>query len=229
MNTLPDIVLVDKPKGITSYDVIRRLKDAVGDIKMGHAGTLDPQATGLLIIGVGAGTKKLSKYIGLPKTYEAEIMLGVRTDTGDLEGEVVEEQAVERVSEDALADVLDEMTGDITLPVPLYSAVKVKGKPLYKYARAGEDVTVPERIMEIRSAAVRGVSCGTRAVLGEERAVCTADMTLDVASGTYIRSIAEEVGRRFGVPATLAALRRTRIGDFTLEDAHTIEEITANL
>jgi tRNA pseudouridine55 synthase len=209
-----DILLVDKPKGITSFDVIRRLRKKIGIRKMGHAGTLDPLASGLLVVGVGSGTKKLKDLIGLPKTYEAEILIGRRTTTGDMEGEIVESKKVESLKAEELAGVLKGMVGVLELPVPVYSAIKKDGKPLYKYARQGEKVDVPIKEMKIYDIELLDVSCSD----GE----CILSVRMDVGSGTYVRSVAEEVGRRLGFPATVKELRRTRVGDFDVKDAQKI-------
>ncbi|VAW14840.1 tRNA pseudouridine(55) synthase [hydrothermal vent metagenome] len=209
-----DILLVDKPKGITSFDVIRRLRKKLGIRKMGHAGTLDPLATGLLIIGVADGTKKLKDLIGLPKTYETEILVGRRTKTGDMEGEVVESKKVESLKIEEVAKVLEEMVGVLKLPVPVYSAIKKEGKPLYKYARQGKEVDVPIKEMKIYGMELLGVVCGD----GE----CVVSVRMDVGSGTYVRSVAEEVGKRLGFPATVKELRRTKVGEFDVKDAQEV-------
>jgi len=202
------ILLVDKPKGITSFDVIRILRKKIESKKMGHAGTLDPMATGLMIIATDADTKKLSEFLGLPKSYEAEITLGVRTDTSDMEGKVVEEKAIPTdVNEGVVSAVLSSMVGDINLPVSLYSALKRGGKPLYEYAREGKEIEAPVRTMRIDSVMFTSFD-GVRV-----RA------TFAVGSGTYIRSLAEEVGKRLNTVATLSALRRISVGDFKIGDA----------
>ena len=202
------ILLVDKPKGITSFDVIRILRKKIESKKMGHAGTLDPMATGLMIIATDADTKKLSEFLGLPKSYEAEITLGVRTDTSDMEGKVVEEKTIPTdVNEGVVGAVLSSMVGDINLPVSLYSALKRGGKPLYEYAREGKEIEAPVRTMRIDSVMFTSFD-GVRV-----RA------TFAVGSGTYIRSLAEEVGKRLNTVATLSALRRISVGDFKIEDA----------
>ena len=206
-----DILLVDKPKGITSFDVIRRLRKTLGIRKMGHAGTLDPLASGLMIIGVSSGTKKLNEYLKLPKVYVAEILLGKKTTTGDLEGEIIESEKVDSIDIKKVKDTLSKMKGKITLPVPLYSAVKIKGTPLYKHARKGHNVKPPEKEMEILNIKL------TNSFKLDHFYVLS--LTIEVASGTYIRSIAEELGRRMNLPATLANLRRTRIGKFKIEDS----------
>ena len=208
------LLLIDKPKGITSFDVIRRLRKKMNIKKMGHAGTLDPLATGLLIVGVGSGTKKMKDLIGLPKVYEAEILIGKRTTTGDMEGEVVESKKVENLKTEDVVGVLKGMTGSLQLSVPIYSAIKKGGKPLYKYARGGKDVDVPiktMRIYNIKLLQMFPVDNGY--ILSVE---------MKVGSGAYVRSIAEEVGKRLGFPATVKELRRIKVGEFDVQDAEKI-------
>jgi tRNA pseudouridine55 synthase len=216
MNEIPEILLIDKPHGITSFDVIRRLRRQFGIRKMGHAGTLDPFATGLMIIGVGKGTKKLTEFIKLSKEYVAEIRLGERRTTGDLEGVVLEQCDVESVVKEDVLEHLHAMCGSLTLPVSAYSAIKIDGVPMYKRARKAEEkggviTDVPWRVMEVYEALLLGVACA------DGRCVLT--VRFYVGSGTYIRSLAEELGRRLGYPATLQNLRRTKIGNFKIEDA----------
>ena len=205
------ILLIDKPKGITSFDVIRKLRKKLGVRKMGHSGTLDPLATGLLLIGVGKGTKKLKGLIGLPKTYSAEVLLGVRTDTGDLEGKVIEEKPVPKLDEKRVKKVLKDLEGGIDLLVPIYAAVKIKGKPLYKYAREGREVEVPIKTMHVIKAELLGIKDNVL------------EVQFEVKSGTYIRSIAEELGKRLGTVAMLKNLRRIKIGDFSVKDAEKLD------
>lgn len=214
----PEILLVDKPTGISSFDVIRRLRRVFGVRKMGHAGTLDPRASGLMIIGIEAGTKRLNEYIKLPKTYGVEILLGESRSTGDLEGGVLEKRDVPVLAEAEVRNVIESMKGVHTLPVPAYSAVKRDGVRLYKRARGGQKIEdLPLREMEVYEAMHSGCSC----VDGQ----CTVRATFHVASGVYIRSLSEEVGRRLGYPATTAALRRTRVGEFSVSQAHTLTEL----
>ncbi|HWH16572.1 MAG TPA: tRNA pseudouridine(55) synthase TruB [Candidatus Paceibacterota bacterium] len=207
-----EILLVDKPKGITSFDVIRRLRRKLGIRKMGHAGTLDPLASGLMLIGVGKGTKRLASLLKLPKTYEAEIILGERRSTGDLEGEVLETVPVPDLAEAAVQEALSSLVGTQELPVPKYSAIKQDGVPLYKKARRGEDVATPVRAMEVREAELLGMQ--------HERDRLRVTVRFAVGSGTYIRSLAEAFGQKLGYPATLGGLRRTSVGDYHVEDAN---------
>jgi len=137
-NNDSEILLIDKPGGISSFDVIRKLRKKTGIRKMGHSGTLDPLASGLMIIGIGKGTKKLTDLIGLSKIYKVEILLGKKTDTGDLEGKTVEEKKVTKVDIEKVEKILTDLKGEPELAVPYYSAIKVKGKRLYKMAREGK-------------------------------------------------------------------------------------------
>ena len=206
-----NLLLIDKPKGITSFDIIRQLRKKLGIKKMGHAGTLDPLATGLMIIGVGDGTKKLKDLIGLDKTYIAEILLGKKTDTGDITGKIVEEKEVPKLTEEKIRKVLKSMIGELELEVSLYSAIKRKGKPLYKYAREGKQIEKPKRIMKVYKTNLKNSD-----FQGLNK---TVEVEFEVGSGTYVRSLAEELGKRLGIVATLQNLRRTKIGDFGIKDA----------
>ncbi|MBX2866905.1 tRNA pseudouridine(55) synthase TruB [Candidatus Kaiserbacteria bacterium] len=211
---MEEILLVDKPVGITSFDVIRRLRKELGIKKMGHAGTLDPRASGLMIIGVGTGTKKLTEYIKLPKEYVTEILLGESRSTGDMEGEVLEEKDVPEISKEEIEETLQSMVGTLTLPVSLYSAIKKDGVPMYKRARKGETVEAPIRDMEVTEAEYLSHSCsGTR---------CVVQVRFAVGSGTYIRSLGEEFGKRLGYPAVLQSLRRTKVGEFDIKNAREV-------
>ena len=222
MEIPPDILLIDKPKGITSFDVIRRLRRELGIRKMGHGGTLDPLATGLMIIGIESGTKKLNEYLKLPKEYIAEVLIGERRSTGDMEGEVLESMIVPPQDEAVLERVVRDMVGVHTLPVSAYSAIKQNGVPLYKRARMaekkGEYVTdVPLRTMEVYETELLEHHCGGGS--------CVLTARFFVQSGTYIRSLGEEIGRRLGYPATLQNLRRTKIGEFTIDEARTLKDV----
>jgi tRNA pseudouridine55 synthase len=213
------ILLIDKPKGITSFDVIRRLRRELGIRKMGHGGTLDPLASGLMIIALESATKKLSEYLKLDKEYVAEIRIGERRATGDLEGAILEEKDVPPLPEDMVRKMLEEMTGTLSLPVSAYSAIKKDGVPMYERARKaeakGETIEdAPNREMKIYEAELLNSECKDNR--------CTATVRFSVGSGTYIRSLAEEFGKRLGYPATLQNLRRTKIGEFDINDARTI-------
>ncbi len=220
----PELLLIDKPTGITSFDVIRQLRrmyrqehDGAKAPKLGHAGTLDPAASGLMLIGVGSGTKKLAELIKFDKEYIADILLGLSTTTGDREGEVAMKQAVELTADlrSAVTNVITDLPGIHHLPVSAYSAIKKDGVPMYKRARAaakrGEVVTdVPVRDMVVHEAELLEIVDGEQPIIR---------VRFLVGSGTYIRSLAEEMGKLLGLPASLAALRRTRVGQFAIEEA----------
>lgn len=210
-NSLQELILVDKPVGLSSFDVIRVLRKRYGKVKMGHAGTLDPRASGLMLVGLGKGTKKLKDLIGLPKVYEAEVLLGKKTDSGDLEGEVTLEQGVPELSTDQIAKELEGMVGKLTLPAPIYSALKRGGESLYKKARRGEKVEPSIVEMEVLEASLIGYNKPTVKV------------RFNVGSGTYIRSLAEELGERLGTVATLSGLRRISVGEYKVEDAISLD------
>lgn len=187
---------------------------------MGHAGTLDPLATGLMLIGVGRGTKRLGELTKLDKEYFAEVRFGERRTTGDLEGEIVEscviDEDIEQVRE-RVDTALNDLHGEVSLPVSAYSAIKVDGVPMYKRARNAEIrgemvVDVPIRTMRVHEVELFDLSVKDERVVAAVRFV--------VGSGTYIRSLAEELGRRIGYPATLQNLRRTRVGGFLVENAY---------
>ena len=211
----PDILLVHKPVGISSFDVIRKLRRILGIRKIGHAGTLDPLASGLMIVGIGTGTKKMTQYLKLPKTYLAEILVGKSTTTGDMEGDVVDEKFVEKkdIKKIDFEKMISEMEGSHTLQVPLYSAIKVQGKALYAYARAGETPPyIPEKEMNILSIYyLDDYRSGHNHIV---------KVRLEVSSGSYIRTLGEEFGRRIGYPATLKSLYRVAIDNHYDKDAY---------
>lgn len=220
MPEVPELLLIDKPSGITSFGVIRALRKQYNIKKMGHAGTLDPLATGLMLVGVGKGTKKLAEFVKLDKEYVAEVRIGESRTTGDLEGEIIESKKVEGLKSEDVVMVLGEMIGTLTLPVSAYSAIKVNGVAMYKRARkaekTGEIVTeVPIREMKVHEAELLNFE------IGDDRSVAT--VRFAVGSGTYIRSLAEELGLRLGYPATIQKLRRTKVGDFDIKNAQPLE------
>jgi tRNA pseudouridine55 synthase len=204
------VLLVDKPKGWTSFDVIRRLRRTLGVRKMGHAGTLDPMATGLLIVLVGRATKLMNRFMMLPKVYEGTLRLGEVTPTYDAESEVTERRDATVITESALESARTRFLGEIEQQPPAYSAVKVGGERLYKKARRGEEVERPLRKVRIDEFDIldrQGVDVSFR---------------VRCSKGTYIRSLAHDLGTALGVGAHLVALRRTAIGSYTVDHAWTI-------
>jgi tRNA pseudouridine55 synthase len=210
-----EILFIDKPKGITSYDVIRILKRKLKVKKIGHAGTLDPQATGLLIVGIGKATKRLKEFMELPKTYYMEVLLGKRTETGDLDGVVLEEKEVTDIDEEQLKKVIADLEGEIELPIPIYSAVKHKGIPLYKYARKGIKIEGKLRRTQIFYLKLIDILRGAQQIILKIEMQCS--------KGTYARSLGEELGRRLSIPTTLKEVRRLKIGEFDLAQAQVLE------
>ncbi len=212
----PTLLLVDKPAGITSFDVIRILRRKLGIKKMGHSGTLDPFATGLLLIGVGEGTKDLARLIKLDKEYIADILLGVQTDTGDITGKKLVEQSTEHVRDEDIEQEIQNLVGVHSFVVPKYSAIKVGGKKLYELARGGVEFVPPTKEMTVYSAEVLNMS-----IIKTKKIV---QVKFHVASGTYIRTLGEELGKALGVPATLTELRRSKVGEYIVADAMQVEK-----
>ncbi|WP_203582256.1 tRNA pseudouridine(55) synthase TruB [Microbacterium hibisci] len=213
----PGILLVDKPGGITSHDVVARARRALGTRKIGHAGTLDPMATGLLVLGVEGATRLLTFVVGLDKTYEATIRLGVSTDTDDADGQVVATTDASSVGSASIAEAITALSGLISQVPSTYSAIKVDGRRAYDLARSGEEVQLK----------AREVTVSRFEVLAERRdgAVVDLDVVVDCSSGTYIRSLARDLGAALGVGGHLTALRRTRIGPFEVSGAAAIDAI----
>ena len=207
------ILLMDKPVGMSSFGVIRRLRRFLGVKKIGHAGTLDPAATGLLICLVGRPATKLqAHFMGLRKTYTGTIRLGQVTESYDAETEIVEENDPSGVTDADLEEARQGFLGEIEQRPPMYSAVKMGGERLYKKARRGETVERPQRPVAIYRFDV-------------ERRGDEVDFVVECSKGTYIRTIAHDLGQALGVGAHLAALRRTAIGPYRVEDAWTLEAL----
>jgi tRNA pseudouridine55 synthase len=229
MEQSSEIVLIDKPAGMTSFGVVARVRRILGVKKAGHAGTLDPLATGLMVVGVGKGTKLLTNLVKLDKEYVTEILIGQRRSTGDMEGVVLEERAVATTfSDEEITTTLQSLLGDITLPVSAYSAIKIDGVPMYKRARAAEQKgevadPVPARAMRVDEVEL----LESKPFEFEDKHFQLVTVRFAVGSGTYIRSLGEEFGRRLGYPATLYSLRRTRVGEFRITDAVTLEQLAA--
>ena len=210
------IILVDKPAGISSFGIVakirRELKEEFGHkIKVGHTGTLDPFATGLLILLSGKMTKKSNEFLKLDKIYEAELKLGFVSSTGDPEGEIqpfhIEGASDPYPKREVVESVLQSFTGKITQTPPRFSAIKINGERAYKLARKGADFEIPSRKVEIYSIEILDYSYPTLKI------------RCHVSSGTYIRTLAEDIGKKLGTGAYLTALRRTKIGDYHIEDA----------
>lgn len=207
----PGILLVDKPQGVTSHDVVARARRLLGTRKVGHAGTLDPMATGLLLLGVDSATRLLTYLVGLDKEYTATILLGVATDTDDAEGDVVARLDASHVTDSAIASGIAALTGAIEQVPSSFSAIKVDGRRAYDRARAGEQVELAARPVTIRAFDVLATR---RAGTGIEL-----DVRVACSSGTYVRALARDLGAGLEVGGHLTALRRTRVGPFSVTDA----------
>jgi len=210
----PGILLVDKPGGLTSHDVVARTRKAFGTRKVGHAGTLDPMATGLLVIGIEGATRLLTYVVGADKTYFATIRLGQATSTDDAEGETItttDAASVEAVTGEQIAEGITALTGDISQVPSAVSAIKVDGRRAYDRVRAGEHVELKSRAVTV-----------SRFEIVEQRSsdgILDLDVVVDCSSGTYIRALARDLGSSLGVGGHLTALRRTRIGPFDVAGA----------
>ena len=211
------IALIDKQQGFTSHDVVAKLRKLLGTKKIGHAGTLDPMATGLLLLGIGSGTKLMQFLSGLDKTYEATIRLGASTSTDDAEGAIGQAQDASRISNDALAREIFTLTGNIEQVPSSVSAIKVDGKRAYDLVRAGEEVVLKSRSVTVSRFDV----IGEPSVVGKYLDI---NVEVDCSSGTYIRALARDLGDALGVGGHLTALRRTRIGAFDISNASDISQ-----
>ncbi|MEV8024567.1 tRNA pseudouridine(55) synthase TruB [Microbacterium sp. NPDC080220] len=213
------ILLVDKPGGVTSHDIVARARRALNTRKIGHAGTLDPMATGLLVLGVGHATRLLTYVVGLDKTYEATIRLGVTTDSDDADGVETARTVAGGVADDAIHRGIRALSGPISQVPSTVSAIKVGGRRAYDLARAGEQVELKARDVVISRFEVRGIR--------RDGDVVDVDVVVDCSSGTYIRALARDLGADLGVGGHLTALRRTRIGPFDVADA--VTELTEDI
>ncbi|MEG0035486.1 MAG: tRNA pseudouridine(55) synthase TruB [Oscillospiraceae bacterium] len=207
------ILLVDKPTDWTSHDVIAKLRGVLHERRIGHSGTLDPMATGLLVVFIGRATRAVEFAESHEKEYIAGFRPGIETDTQDITGNILK-IAENGFTRDELLAVLPEFTGDILQIPPMYSAIKIGGQKLYTLARNGVEIERKSRPVTIKELEVIGESGGDYIL----RILCT--------KGTYIRTLCHDIGCRLGTGAALSSLRRTKAGDFSIENAHTIEEIS---
>lgn len=207
-----DIILIDKPAGLSSFGVVarvrRRLSEQAGKkIKVGHTGTLDPFATGLLILLANKATKLSNQFLKLDKWYEATIFLGKTSTTGDPEGEITEQNTEKVPTLEEVKTVVNQFVGQITQTVPVFSAIKINGQRAYQLARRGEAVSMPTRQIEIYAIEILNYSYPELIIRAH------------VSSGTYIRTLGEDIGKALGVGAYLTSLRRTQVGDYQIKNA----------
>jgi tRNA pseudouridine55 synthase len=209
------ILLIDKPTDHTSHDVVARVRKHMGMRKVGHGGTLDPMATGLLVILLGRGTKLSDRIMGSDKTYEGTITLGITTNSQDAEGDILEEADPSAITEEQLNAAMKGMIGDQMQMPPMVSAVKVDGVPLYKHARKGRDVKRDPRLIHVYKFVL------------DRFAPPHADFTVSCTKGTYVRTLCHDVGQTLGCGAHLSRLRRTQSGKLSVADAITLDELLA--
>ena len=213
----PGLVIVDKPAGMTSHDVVGRCRRLFGTRKVGHAGTLDPMATGVLVIGIERATKILGLVSGTAKSYSATIRLGRITTTDDAEGEVVQDISARAISDAEIHAGIAPMRGEISQRPSAVSAIKIGGKRAYQLAREGQQVDLAERRVRIDRFEVLAIR--------SEGDFVDVDVEVDCSSGTYIRALARDLGETLKVGGHLTALRRTRVGGYGLDHARTLEEL----
>lgn len=211
------LVVVDKPAGITSHDVVAKCRKGFNTRRVGHAGTLDPMATGVLIVGIERATKLLGLLSLTTKSYTATIRLGVTTDSDDADGEILSQTNASGVSDDEIAVHIAQLTGDIMQVPAKVSAIKVDGKRAHALMRTGEEFELP----------ARPVTVGTFDILDTRRTdqFIDLDVNVDCSSGTYIRALARDLGAGLGVGGHLTSLRRTKVGPFGLEHSRTLDEL----
>ena len=207
------LLLIDKPLDWTSFDVVNKLRYKLKIKKIGHAGTLDPLATGLLIICTGKMTKRIDEFMGLEKEYTGKFTIGHSTPSHDLETEISEKKDISGVTENLIRETAQTFVGKVSQLPPMHSAIKIGGKRAYAFARKGKDVALQPRVVEITEFEITGINLPEVTF----RIVCS--------KGTYIRSIARDLGNALGVGAYLSHLCRTRIGPYRLADAIKVEDV----
>ncbi|RNE49372.1 tRNA pseudouridine(55) synthase TruB [Corynebacterium alimapuense] len=211
------LVVVDKPAGMTSHDVVARLRRYFSTRRVGHAGTLDPMATGVLVVGIERGTKFLAHLVASTKSYEATIRLGAATSTDDAEGDVISGASAASISTEQVLAGIAALTGEIMQKPAKVSAIKIDGKRAHERVRDGEDIDIPARPVT--------VSRFDALDFRREGEFFDIDVSVDCSSGTYIRSLARDLGEALGVGGHLTALRRSAVGPFLLSDALTLESL----
>ena len=216
MKTKSGIILINKEKGISSFQEIQRVRRKLNIKKIGHAGTLDPLATGLLVVLINSATKLSDYLLNLDKEYLVEVIVGIGTNSYDLDGEIISKKEVKE--EINIDDILNSFLGEYMQEVPIFSAISQDGEKLYKKARRGEDVELPQRLVEIKSIERVG-----DVIYQDNKAIFSFLTT--VSKGTYIRSLVNDLGKKLNYPATVSNLCRTKISDFDLKDAYKVEDL----
>jgi tRNA pseudouridine55 synthase len=210
------IINLNKPSGITSRQAVTKVQRLLGARKAGHAGTLDPQATGVLLVCVNEATKVTRFLMNMDKQYKARIKLGERTDTCDAEGRVIEKKDISFLSESDLYETVLTFKGSILQKPPMYSALKIGGKTLYKLARKGIEIDRPDRTVHIYDIKIISID------------IPYFDLTISCSKGTYIRSLCDDIGMKLGTGAHMASLERTAVGFFHIKDSFSFDDLTAS-
>lgn len=218
-NNLNGFLVIDKPSNYTSRDVVNIVSKYFHTKKVGHTGTLDPLATGILIITLGKYTKLTELVTNYDKEYIAQLTLGIQTDTYDIEGKIIKEKNASHITKQEIKECLNHFIGPQIQEVPIYSAVKVNGKKLYNYARNNEEVILPKKNINIKNITLLSDPTQTNNKINFA-------IKCQVTKGTYIRSLVNDIGNYLSTGAIMTALRRTKQGSFTLTDAYTLDEIT---
>ncbi len=213
------LVFIDKPSGWTSHDIVAKLRGIAGTRRVGHAGTLDPMATGLLVLGVDAGTKLLTFLVGANKTYEARIRLGASTITDDAEGEITSTADASGITREQIEQALENLRGEIMQVPSSVSAIKVNGERAYAKVRGGDEVKLAARPIAIHKFDITSAPVAVDGFLDF-------DVVIECSSGTYIRALARDLGAALKVGGHLTALRRTKVGDYRVADALSMETLT---
>lgn len=207
MNIDSGLLNINKPGGITSYGVVKKIKYILKVDKVGHCGTLDPMAEGVLLVLFGKATKMQDTLMGQRKVYRTTLTLGIKTDTGDITGRIIDKKEVQNIEKEALLKVLSGFVGEIKQLTPHYSAVKINGRKMYELAREGITTERPPRIITIYSIDLL------------EQAVDKISLRVECSSGTYIRSLCEDIGEKLGFPATMSYLCREKIGSYDISSS----------
>ena len=214
-DTISGLLIINKPKGYTSHDIVNIVRKVLSTKKVGHTGTLDPNATGVLPILVGNATK-LSKYlVEHKKTYIATLKLGKKTDTGDSEGKILEEQKIIKVEQSKIKDVLNSFIGKQMQVPPIYSAIKVKGKKLYEYARDGKTVEIPSKEIKIYKIDLKSFNKEDEIIF-----------EVECSKGTYIRTLCEDIAKKLGTIGYMKELKRIKVNELTIEESIELEQLT---
>ena len=207
------IILINKEKGLTSRDVVNKVCKKFNTRKVGHTGTLDPVATGLMVLCIGEGLKLVEMLTHHDKEYIAKVKLGLKTDTYDVTGKILEENSGFSLDKETLVNTLDSFVGEYSQTVPIYSSIKVNGKKLYEYAREGKVVELPKHLVQISDISLLELTSDSFT------------FKVTVSSGTYIRSLINDIGEKLNIPMTMEELKRTRVGEYKLEDATVVDNL----